>query len=78
MMTLCLKRMVFFPPQPFIQVYLLTEQENMQMEKPKQPNTRRVPQLKIRTSLTAGGSLENCQQNLSYWQKRYAQMCRLR
>ena len=48
------------------------------MEKEKQPTNRRVPQLKIRTSLVAGGSLENCQQNLSYWQKRYNQMCRLK
>ncbi len=48
------------------------------MEKEKQPTTRRVPQLKIRTSLVAGGSLDNCQQNLSYWQKRYNQMCRLK
>jgi hypothetical protein len=48
------------------------------MEKQKQPNSKPVPQLKIRTSLAAGGSLENCLQNLSYWQKRYNQMCRLK
>jgi hypothetical protein len=48
------------------------------MEKQKQPQSKPVPQLKIRTNLAAGGSLDNCQQNLAYWQKRYAQMCRLR
>jgi len=37
-----------------------------------------VQQLKIRSSLTAGASLENCQENLAYWQKRYNQMCLLK
>ena len=57
MMGLCLKRIVFFPPQPFIQVYRQFRQENMQMEKrkatqqqarstaenPHQPDCRRKP-----------------------------------
>jgi hypothetical protein len=54
------------------------DQESIKMDKQKQPNRKHVPQLKIRTSLTAGGSLESCQQNLNFWQKRYSQMCRLR
>jgi hypothetical protein len=62
-----------------MQVFLPNlNQENVQMEKQKQPNNRRVPQLKTRTSLAAGGSLDNCLQNLNYWQKRYNQMCRLK
>jgi hypothetical protein len=48
------------------------------MEKQKQPNRKPVAQLKIRTSLAAGGSLDSCLQNMDYWQKRYAQMCKLR
>lgn len=34
-----------------------------------------APQLKVRSNLVAGGSLENCQQNLEYWQKIYNQKC---
>ena len=48
------------------------------MEKQKQPKRKPVPQLKTRTSLAAGGSLDSCLQNMNYWQKRYTQMCRLR
>jgi len=48
------------------------------MEKQKRPQSKPVPQLKLRTSLVAGGSLANCLDNLNYWQKRYNQMCRLK
>ncbi len=46
------------------------------MEKQQQSHSKPVPQLKIRSNLAAGGSLESCQQNLAYWQKRYNQKCR--
>ncbi len=46
------------------------------MEKQKQSHSKPVPQLKIRSSLAAGGSLDSCMQNLAYWQKRYNQQCR--
>jgi len=39
------------------------------------PRRDSTPQLKIRSSLTAGASLQNCLQNLDYWQKQYHKMC---
>jgi hypothetical protein len=35
----------------------------------------RTPQLKIRSSVFAGASLENCLENLDYWKKQYKKMC---
>jgi len=40
--------------------------------KSKKPTT---PQMNIRTSVSAGASLENCLQNLDYWKKEYSKMC---
>jgi hypothetical protein len=34
-----------------------------------------VPQLQIRTDLSAGASLQSCLDNLAYWQKQYTKMC---
>jgi hypothetical protein len=46
--------------------------------KNQKTKSARITQLKVRSSLTAGASLANCQQNLAYWQKRYNQMCLLK
>lgn len=49
------------------------------MHKPKQvPTKKQVPQLKVRSSVSAGGSLENCMQNLDYWKKAYDARCLLK
>jgi hypothetical protein len=49
------------------------------MEKQKQmtpqPPKKQAPQIKVRSNVSAGGSLENCQDNLAYWQKIYNQRC---
>lgn len=39
-----------------------------------QPATS-TPQIRIRSNVSAGGSLENCQANLEYWRKIYNQRC---
>jgi hypothetical protein len=35
----------------------------------------RIPQLRIRSSVSVGASLDNCLQNLDYWKKQYHKMC---
>jgi len=39
------------------------------------PKKKGVPQIPVRSSLNAGASLENCLQNLAYWQNQYAAKC---
>ncbi len=49
------------------------------MEKQKQLHRQapgvRIPQLKVRSNVSAGGSLQSCQEDLAYWQQQYAKMC---
>jgi len=34
-----------------------------------------VPQLQVRSGLSAGGDLQGCLQKLQYWRNQYNQMC---
>lgn len=47
----------------------------MDLNKPKDTSQQRGskanPQLKVRTNLRGGESVEACQNNLEYWQKEY-------
>ena len=51
------------------------------MEKQKQISTKQqehAPQIKIRSSLSAGGSVEACMKNLKYWRDAYNERCLLK
>ncbi|MDI6695296.1 MAG: hypothetical protein QME21_09630 [Anaerolineales bacterium] len=52
----------------------------MIQKRPVQPKPRRgeTPQLRVRSNLSAGESLEACLRNLDYWQKAYREQCILR
>ncbi len=49
------------------------------MKQPEQktscPPKAHTPQLKVRSSVSAGASLQNCLQNLDYWRNQYHKMC---
>ena len=34
-----------------------------------------VPQLQVRSDLSAGASVQSCLDNLAYWEKQYYKMC---
>ena len=38
-------------------------------------HNRAVPQMRLRTGLIAGESVEACQRNLDYWRKQLEQKC---
>jgi hypothetical protein len=40
-------------------------------EVPQPSDSKAAPQLRVRTSLRGGESLEACQNNLAYWQDQY-------
>lgn len=46
-----------------------------QNQKKKTTQKDRVPQLQIRSGLSAGGDLPGCLEKLQYWRNRYQQMC---
>lgn len=48
------------------------------MDKPKNTrcNSLHVPQIRVRSALTAGQSLDACINSLNDWQKQYQQRCK--
>jgi DNA-binding HxlR family transcriptional regulator len=48
------------------------------MDKPKktQGDKQHVPQIRVRSALTAGQSLEACVSSLNDWQKQYKSRCK--
>ena len=49
------------------------------MEKQKQvPAKKQAPQLKVRSDVSVGGSVEACMKNLNYWRDAYNARCLLK
>jgi hypothetical protein len=64
-------------------IYMGSQQDlklgEYEMHKPKQvPTKQPVPQFKVRSSVSAGGSVESCMKNLDYWKKAYDARCLLK